>query len=49
MAMLDHLIIPSHDRKASAKVLADLLGVQFDWAHVIIPIRHLPRCAAHTR
>jgi hypothetical protein len=28
MAMLDHLIVPSHDRKASAKLLADLLGVK---------------------
>ena len=28
MAMLDHLIVPSHGRKASAKLLADLLGVQ---------------------
>src|SRR5262249_42243139 len=28
MAALDHLIVPSHDRKASAKLLADLLGVK---------------------
>jgi hypothetical protein len=28
MATLDHLIVPSHDRKASAKLLADLLGVK---------------------
>jgi catechol 2,3-dioxygenase-like lactoylglutathione lyase family enzyme len=28
MAMLDHLIVPSRDRKASAKLLADLLGVK---------------------
>ena len=28
MAMLDHLIVPSHDRKASAKLLADLLNVK---------------------
>jgi catechol 2,3-dioxygenase-like lactoylglutathione lyase family enzyme len=28
MAMLDHVIVPSHDRKASAKLLADLLGVK---------------------
>jgi hypothetical protein len=28
MAMLDHLIVPSHDRKASARLLADLLGVK---------------------
>jgi hypothetical protein len=28
MAMLDHLIVPSHDRKPSAKLLADLLGVK---------------------
>jgi hypothetical protein len=28
MAMLDHLIVPSRDRKASAKFLADLLGVR---------------------
>jgi len=28
MAMLDHLIVPSHDRKASAKLLADLLAVR---------------------
>ena len=28
MAMLDHLIVPSRDRKASAQFLADLLGVR---------------------
>jgi catechol 2,3-dioxygenase-like lactoylglutathione lyase family enzyme len=28
MAMLDHLIVPSHDRKGSAKFLADLLNVK---------------------
>src|SRR5262249_57574305 len=28
MAALDHLIVPSHDRKASAKLLAELLGVK---------------------
>src|SRR5262245_59438252 len=28
MMMLDHLIVPSHDRETSAKLLADLLGVQ---------------------
>jgi hypothetical protein len=28
MAMLDHLIVPSHDREASAKLLAHLLGVR---------------------
>ena len=28
MAMLDHLIVPSRDGKASAKLLANLLGVK---------------------
>jgi hypothetical protein len=28
MVMLDHFIVPSHGRKASAKLLADLLGVK---------------------
>ena len=28
MATLDHLIVPSHDRKASAKLRADLLNVK---------------------
>jgi catechol 2,3-dioxygenase-like lactoylglutathione lyase family enzyme len=32
MAMLDHLIVPSRDRKASARFLADLLGVRCDEA-----------------
>jgi catechol 2,3-dioxygenase-like lactoylglutathione lyase family enzyme len=28
MAILDHFIVPSHDRKASAKFLADVLDVR---------------------
>ena len=31
---LDHFIVPSHDKLASAKLLADLLGVSWEHAEV---------------
>ena len=40
MAQLNHIIIPAHDKQASAKFLADILGVKPDaqWGP-FIPVR----------
>jgi len=40
MAALNHIIVPARDKHASAKFLADILGVQPDppWGH-FVPVR----------
>ena len=40
MAALDHIIVPARDKQASARFLADILGVEPEapWGHVV-PVR----------